>query len=90
MSDEADQYPDAYAIPIDARMDALGYVLDRVKESYGPGFIALRNLAALVDGVADAVVRDDRAAALVRGLRLLSEAELVELWDRLALSRERS
>lgn len=75
-SDRDDWYPNAERVPIDARRDALDYVLGRVKESYGEGGIALRNVASLVDGVADAVVADDMQAAAVRGLRLLDIGEV--------------
>lgn len=69
-------YLKAETVSIDRRMEALAYVLDCVKRSYGHEGIALRNLAALVDGVADAVASDDTPATLVRGLRLLDLAEL--------------
>lgn len=82
-NDVADQYPRAYEVSIDVRMRALEFVLECVKKSYGGDKTALRNVAALVDGVADAVAKGDRASALIRGLRLLSEAELVDLWHRL-------
>lgn len=82
-SSAEDRYPNAYAVPIDVRWDALAWVLERVKAAYGDDAIALRNVAALVDGVADAVAQNDRTLALVRGMRLLNDVELVELWSRL-------
>jgi hypothetical protein len=77
------EYARAESVSIDLRMEALTVVVGWVREHYGDDAIALRNVASLVDGVADAVATDDRTSALVRGLRLLTEAQTVDLWHRL-------
>lgn len=69
-------YERAEEIDIDARMTALCYVLERVKISYAGEPISLRNVAGLVDGIADGLAKDDLQMVIVRGLRLLSLPEV--------------
>jgi hypothetical protein len=72
-------------IPVEARYEALGWTLARVRESYEeePN---LEDAARLVNQVADAVEREDRVSVLVYGMRLLSEAEVIQLWEQLESS----